>query len=99
MSHKLHTFITALLPRSHEVRLTALTVTKGAVQLQLSATAPTTCCPRCAAPSSSVHSRYQRHLTALSWGVLAVSIQLIVRKFVCRLPIYKCRIFTYTGEE
>ena len=64
------------------------------VRLQLTATAPTACCPSCAAPSSSVHSRYQRHLTDLPWGTLAVRIQLMVRKFVCRHPSCARRIFT-----
>jgi transposase len=37
-------------------------------------------------PSSSVHSRYQRHLTDLPWGARLVRLQLTVRKFVCRQP-------------
>ena len=54
------------------------------MRLQLTATAPTAACPCCAVPSSSIHSRYQRHLTDLPWGTRAVRIQLTVRKF--RLP-------------
>jgi transposase len=52
------------------------------VQVQLTAMAPTASCPDCATPSSSVHSHYQRRLTGLPWGALAVRMQLLVRKFV-----------------
>jgi transposase len=45
-------------------------------------------------PSSSVHSRYQRHLTDLPWGARPVHIQLTVRKFVCQNPSCERRIFT-----
>jgi hypothetical protein len=50
-------------------------------------------------PSSSVHSRYQRHPTDLPWGSLAVRIQLTVRKFVCRNPTCARRIFTERVPE
>ena len=45
-------------------------------------------------PSSSVHSRHQRHLTDLPWGALAVRIDLMVRKFLCRNGRCARRIFT-----
>ena len=53
------------------VHLTEVTVEPAGVRLQLTTTAPAAACPRCAVPSSSVHSRYQRHLTDLPWGPLA----------------------------
>ena len=64
------------------------------MRLQLTATAPHARCPCCAVPSSSVHSRYQRHLTDLPWGARPVRIQLTVRKFVCQNPSCGRRIFT-----
>jgi transposase len=94
MSDELHTFITALRPPSCAVRLTEVTVAQEYVLLQLTATAPTTCGPRCAMPSSSEPSRYQRQLTDLPSGSLAVRIQLTVRKFVCRSRSCARRIFT-----
>ncbi len=57
---ELPTWITALLPPSCAVSLTEVTVVQAYVLLQLTATAPTTACPLCAMPSSSVHSRYRR---------------------------------------
>jgi transposase len=94
MSHELRTLIRALLPPSCAVDLIEVTVVQAYVLLQLMAVAPTTVCPRCAMPSSSVHSRYQRQLTDLPWGSRAVRIRLTVRKFVCRNPRCARRIFT-----
>ena len=64
------------------------------MQLQLMTIAPTAACPRCAVPSSSVHSRYQRRLADLPWGTRAARIQLTVRKFRCRNQACERRIFT-----
>jgi transposase len=94
MAHELHTLITTLLPPTWAVRLTKVTVEQASVRLQLMATAPTAACPRCATPSSSVHSCYQRQLADLPWGSLAVRIRLTVRKFLCRNPSCARRIFT-----
>jgi transposase len=94
MAHELHTLVAALLPPTCRVRLTEVTVAQEYVLLQLTAMAPTACCPCCMVPSSSVHSRYQRHLTDLPWGTRPVRIQLCVRKFVCHQPTCQRHIFT-----
>jgi hypothetical protein len=94
MSHELHTFVTTLLSPTSDVRLAKVTVEQETMRLQLTATAPRARCPRCTVPSSSVHSRYQRHLTDLPWGTCPVHIQLTVRKFVCQNPSCERRIFT-----
>ena len=94
MSHELHRLVTTLLSLTSDVRLAKVTVEQETVQLQLTATAPGARCPRCTVPSSSVHSHYQRHLSALPWGTCPVHIQLTVRKFVCQNPSCERRIFT-----
>jgi len=94
MTHELHRLITALLPSTSTVHLTALTIEQESVVLQLTATAPTASCPGCTVPASSVHSRYGRHVTDLPWGALAVRIHVIVRKFICRNARCARRIFT-----
>jgi transposase len=94
MHHDLRTLITTLLPPTCTVRLTEVTLEQASVRLQLTATAPSAACPRCAMPSSSVHSRYQRQLADLPWGSRAVRIRLTVRKFVCWNPRCARRIFT-----
>jgi transposase len=94
MGHELHTRITALLPPTCALGLSEVTVEQASVRLRLTATAPTAACPCYAVASSSIHSRYQRHLTDLPWGTRAVSLQLTVRKFLCRNPTCARRIFT-----
>ena len=84
MTHVLHTFVTTLLSSTPDVHLDKVTVEQDTVWLELTATAPHARCPCCAVSSSSIHSRYQRHLTDLPWGMRAVRIQLTVRKFLCR---------------
>src|SRR5262252_4378350 len=94
MAHELQTLITTRFPRARGIRLTEITIEDESVRLQLTATAPTAACPCCAVSSSSVHSRYQRHLTDLPWRTHAVRLQLTVRKFFCRNPSCTRRIFT-----
>jgi transposase len=94
MPIELQTLITKLLPPDRGIRLTAVIVGDQAVQVQLTAMAPTASCPDCATPSSSVHSHYQRRLADLPWGALAVRLQLRVRKFACRHVTCARRIFT-----
>ena len=94
MTHVLHTFVTTLLSSTPDVHLDKVTVEQDTVRLKLTATAPQARCPCCAVPSSSVHSRYQRHLTDLPWGTRVVRIHLSVRKFVCRNTNCTRRIFT-----
>jgi transposase len=94
MSHELQILVKELLPPTCGIRLTEVIVEDQSVQVQLAAIAPTALCPDCATPSSSVHSRYQRRLADLPWGLLAVHIQLLVRKFVCRHVTCVRRIFT-----
>ncbi|MDQ3831770.1 MAG: transposase family protein, partial [Candidatus Tectomicrobia bacterium] len=94
MSGKLQTLICALLPPTRGIRFLELSVEDALVRLQLTATVPTADCPHSAVPSSSVHSRYQRHLTDLPWGRRAVRIQLTVRRFRCRNRACGRRIFT-----
>jgi transposase len=77
-----------------QARLAVVSIAQEPIRVQVTAMAPSACCPRCAVPSSSVHSRDQRHLTDLPWGALSVRIQLIVRKFICRQPACPRRIFT-----
>jgi transposase len=72
-----------LVPPACAVTLTQVTVAQASGWLQLTAMAPAARGPGSAGPSSSIHSRYPRHLTDLPWGALAIRIQLMVRTCVC----------------
>jgi hypothetical protein len=97
--HELQPFVTPRLPPTRSVRLTEVTVGRADVLLQLTTTTPALCCPCCAVPSSSVHSRDQRHLTDLPRGMRPVRLQLTGRKFVCRHPTCRRRLFTECVPE
>jgi transposase len=94
MIHVLHTFVTTLLSSTADVYLDKITMEQDTMRLELTATAPHARCPCCTVSSSSIHRRYQRHLTDLPWGMRLVRIQLTVRKFVCRNRACGRRIFT-----
>jgi transposase len=94
MSHEIQTLLMALLPSTSTIHLTNVSIEEDRIRIQLTAMTPTANCPPCAAPASSIHSRYQRHLTDVPWGTLHVHIQLAVRKFVCRNQDCVRHIFT-----
>jgi transposase len=50
-------------------------------------------CPRCATPSTTVHSRYTRTVGDLPWGVTRVVLHLRPRRFRCRNGACRQRIF------
>jgi transposase len=47
---------------------------------------PTSPCPDCRAPSSRVHSRYERRLADLPWQGRSVTIRVRARRFLCAEP-------------
>lgn len=51
-------------------------------------------CPKCAVPSRQVHSRYQRTAADVPLANWRLTLQLTVRKFVCREKTCSRRIFT-----
>src|SRR3982751_1110840 len=54
---------------------------------------PTSPCPDCRAPSSRVHSRYERRLADLPWQGRPVAVRLRARRFFCAEPACPRRIF------
>jgi transposase len=91
-------FVTPLLnvlfPPTCGVQLDDVRVEDERLTVQGTARAPTACCPGCATPSATGHSRYQRHLADLPWGPQPGQLQWTVRKFVCRNAACLRRIFT-----
>jgi transposase len=65
----------------------------GEVRLVAKARPLKSVCPSCGRQSDKVHSRYQRRLTDLPWEGIPVRLILSVRKFFCRNPECRQRIF------
>jgi transposase len=65
-----------------------------AIALTLCSTPVTAACPLCGLAASRIHSRYHRHLADVSWALVPVRIDLLVRKFFCDTAACPRRIFT-----
>lgn len=89
----LHAVLERLLPVELHLRL--VTAHLGTMALDLTLQSERTCapCPRCQSLSSSVHSRYTRHVQDLPWSTLPVTLHLIVRRFRCRVARCSQRVF------
>ncbi|TXK20080.1 transposase family protein [Pontibacter qinzhouensis] len=80
-----------LLPAEFEVLDTC--VSEASVTMCLIFTAPVGYCPVCGAPSSHVHSLYQRSVRDLSMSGKKVTLLLCCRKFFCEQGSCPRKIF------
>ena len=51
-------------------------------------------CPLCAKPSAAIHSRYERRIADLPCAGMAIRLQVQVRKFFWRNPLYTQVVFS-----
>ena len=58
-------------------------ITENGVLIEVIATSPTSCCPLCSQPSSSIHCHYRRGLRDVPCAGRRVQLVLTVRKFSC----------------
>jgi transposase len=58
-------------------------ITENGLLIEVIATSPTSCCPLCSEPSSSVHCHYRRVLRDVPCAGRRVQLVLTVRKFSC----------------
>jgi transposase len=65
----------------------------AAIALTMRSTPATSACPICGLPASRIHSHYHRHLADISWALVPVRIDLLVRKFFCDTADCPRRIF------
>ncbi len=72
--------------RTHHLELVRMRAEAHEIVVTLMITAPIAQCPNCQQWSSSIHSRYVRHLSDLPWGGVPVRIDLQVRRFCCPTP-------------
>jgi transposase len=85
-----------LLPDPTVLRLVACEVDHPAAQITLSLTSTQAGppCPLCTTPAHRLHSDYERTLADLPWAEYRVRLRLRVRKWYCRHPHCRRRIFT-----
>ena len=90
LTEKITDLITAQIPNMHlkniDQQANKLLITTASSQ-------PTSLCPTCGTASSSVHSHYQRGLRDLPAHGASVIWKLHARRFRCRNPTCKQRVF------
>src|ERR671925_127274 len=73
-----------LFPWLSGLRLDTIAADDATIRLTLTTIQAEAACPRCAQPSTAIHSHYQRTVADLPWASVAVRLLLHVRKFFCR---------------
>src|SRR5229473_120808 len=68
-------------------------ITENGLLIEVIATSPTSCCPLCSEPSSSVHCHYRRVLRDVPCAGRRVQLVLTVRKFSCRNAYCARKVF------
>src|SRR5712691_5348111 len=84
---------TSLLSLPEGVLINQIQITENGLVIEAVATAPTSCCPLCSQASSSIHCHYRRTLRDVPCAGRCVQLHLTVRKFSCRNPYCKRKVF------
>ena len=75
---------TSLLGLPEGIVVDQINITENGLLIEIVATSPTSCCPLCSEPSSSIHCHYRRVLRDAPCAGRRVQLVLTVRKFSCR---------------
>src|SRR5207302_7406659 len=84
---------TSLLSLPEGMLVNQIQVTENGLVIEVAATSPTSCCPLCSQPSSSIHCHYRRTLRDAPCGGRCVQFVLTVRKFSCLNPSCERKVF------
>ncbi len=84
---------TALLQLPDGMLIEQIQITENGLVIEVVATTPTSCCPLCSQPSSSIHCHYRRRLRDAPCAGRRVQLFLTVRKFSCRNPYCERKVF------
>ncbi|WP_236601324.1 transposase family protein [Ktedonobacter sp. SOSP1-52] len=82
-----------LLALPEGMQIEQIQITENGLVIQITSTTPTSCCPLCSEPSSSIHCRYQRTLRDVPCTGQRVQLFLTVRKFTCRNLYCERKVF------
>src|SRR6266849_238452 len=84
---------TSLLSLPEGMQIEQIQITENGLVIEVTATTPTSCCPLCSEPSSSIHCHYRRVLRDVPCAGRRVQLFLTVRKFSCRNPYCERKVF------
>src|SRR6266851_3016706 len=85
--------VTALLQLPEGMLVDQIQITENGLVIEIVATSPTSCCPLCCEPSSSIHCHYRRILRDAPCAGRRVQLVLTVRKFSCRNSYCERKVF------
>ncbi len=77
---------TSLLFLPEGIQIEQIRIIENGLVIEVAATTPTSCCPLCSQPSSSIHWNSRRTLRDAPCAGRPVQLLLTVRKFSCRNP-------------
>jgi len=83
----------SLVPAFGGLRVESIARTDQGLALQVSATRRTALCPLCGHRSQRLHSPYTRTVQDLPWSGTPLTLQILVRRFVCDQAPCPRRIF------
>ncbi len=84
---------TPLLPLPEGMLIEQIQITETGLMISVISTYPTSCCPLCSQPSSSLKSHYRRTVRDVPCGGSRVLLALTVRKFYCRNAYCPRKVF------
>ena len=84
---------TSLLSLPEGMVVEQIQITENGISVEVVATTPTSCCPLCSEPSSSIHWNSRRVLRDVPCAGRRVQLFLTVRKFSCRNPLCQQKVF------
>src|SRR6266568_8129583 len=84
---------TSLLALPEGMQIEQIQITENGLLIEVVATSPTSCCPLCTEPSSSIHCHYRRTLRDTPCAGRRVQLLLTVRKFSCRNSYCERKVF------
>jgi len=90
---------TPLLPLPEGMLIDQIQDAETHVIVTVMATSPTSCCPLCLEPSSSIHSLYKRTVADVPCGGRPIQLSLTVRKFFCHNSLCERKVITLRLPE
>src|SRR5689334_21339281 len=83
----------SLLALPEGMQIEQIQSTENGLVIQIAAMPPTSYCPLCSEPSSSIHCHYRRTLRDAPCAGQRVQLLLTMRKFTCRNPYCERKVF------
>ena len=85
---------TPLIPLPDGLEITSISITEQELLVRVTSNRSSSTCPLCSTPSQAIHSYYRRKPLELPCTGKPVRLLLSVKKFFCRVPTCRRKVFT-----